>query len=540
MWSFPCVLQAAWAQLACSRSPEDAVVTTAPRNWPETIPAAAQAAAERWPDAPALVAGGASWSFVELWADARAAASAMLACGVGRGDRIGVWGPNSREWILAALGAHCLGAAIVPLNTRFKGSEAADILRRSRAKLLFAPGDFLGQDYAALLAGENLPELAEIIRLDGGWDPFVSRGQGAEDPAVSTALAALSGDDVSDIIFTSGTTGRPKGALTAHRQVTATFGNWADRVDLREGDRYLIVNPFFHTFGYKAGWVACLLRGATIVPQPVFDVPETVRLIEKEKISFIPGPPTIYQSLLQELAGGKPRDFSSLRVAVTGAAPVAPALVERMRAELRMQNIVNGYGMTECGVIAMTRQGDDAETVANTCGYPMPGIEVRCVDDSGQDMPPGEAGEFWVRGHSVMRGYLDDPAASAEAVDADGWLHTGDIGTLDERGYLKITDRKKDMFISGGFNVYPAEVEGLLAAHPAVEVSAVIGVADERMGELGKAFVVLRPGATATADELIAWARQNMANYKVPRLVEIVTELPRNAAGKVLKTELRA
>ena len=311
------------------------------------------------------------------------------------------------------------------------------------------------------------------------------------------------------------------------------------RVDLRQGDRYLIVNPFFHTFGYKAGWVPCLVRGATIVPMAMFDVAETVREIEENRISFLPGPPTIYQSLLQELAGGKPRDFSSLRVAVTGAAPVPPALVERMRVELGMSNIVNGYGMTECGAIAMTRQGDDNETIANTCGYPMPGIEVRCVDDAGHDRPTGEAGELWVRGPSVMRGYLDDPAATAEAIDEHGWLHTGDIGTINERGYLRITDRKKDMFISGGFNVYPAEVESLLSAHPAIEVCAVVGVPDERMGELGKAFVVLRPGTSATADEVIAWARKTMANYKVPRAVEFVAQLPRNAAGKVLKTELR-
>jgi acyl-CoA synthetase (AMP-forming)/AMP-acid ligase II len=195
--------------------------------------------------------------------------------------------------------------------------------------------------------------------------------------------------------------------------------------------------------------------------------------------------------------------------------------------------------MTECGAIAMTRQGDDAETVANTCGYPLPGIEVRCVGYDGRDMPVGEAGELWVRGHAVMRGYLDDPQATAEAIDSEGWLHTGDIGTIDARGYLRITDRKKDMYISGGFNCYPAEIEKLMAAHPAIETAAVIGVADERMGEVGKAFVVLRPAAQATEAEIVAWSRANMANYKAPRTVEFVTELPRNAGGKVLRTVLR-
>lgn len=514
-------------------------MTEAMGTWPATIPGAAKAAAETWPDTPGLIVGDRIWTFAEVWADARAAASAMLASGIKNGDRIAIWAPNTREWILAALGAQTVGATIVPMNTRFKGAEAGDILRRSRAKILFAPGDFLGMDYAALIADEDLPDLRETVHLDRAWDYFVARGRGANDPAVDDAFSRLTGDHICDIIFTSGTTGRPKGALTAHRQAVQIFGDWAVRVDLRAGDRYLIVNPFFHTFGYKAGWAVCFTRGATIVPMPVFDVAETVRQIEHNRITFLPGPPTIYQSLLQELHGDKARDFSSLRVAVTGAAPVAPALVERMRNELGMQNIVNGYGMTECGAISMTGQGDDAETVAHTCGYPLPGIEVRCVDDEGNDLPAGEPGEFWVRGHAVMKGYLDDPVGTAEAVDSHGWLHTGDIGTIDERGYLKITDRKKDMFISGGFNVYPVEVENLLCTHPAIAMAAVIGVPDERMGEVGRAFVVTRPGTDVTEAELLQWARANMANYKAPRSVRILPELPRNAAGKVVKTELK-
>jgi len=513
-------------------------------NWPRTIPDAARAAAENWPDVAGLIVGDRTWTFAELWADARASASAMLASGIGHGDRIAIWAPNTREWILAALGAQIVGAIIVPLNTRFKAAEASDILHRARVRMLFAPGDFLGQNYAALIAGEDLPDLAETIDIDGNgtntsWDGFVARGQGAADPRVDDAFARLSPDDICDIIFTSGTTGRPKGVLTAHVQATQIFGDWAVRVDLRPGDRYLIVNPFFHTFGYKAGWAVCLVRGATIVPMATFDVAETVRQIEVNRISFLPGPPTIYQSLLHELSGDRPRDFSSLRVAVTGAAPVAPALVDRMRTELGMSNIVNGYGMTECGAIAMTRQGDDDETVANTCGVPLPGIEVRCVDDQGVDSPAGSPGEYWVRGHAVMRGYLDDPEATAEAIDPEGWLHTGDVGTIDARGYLAITDRKKDMFISGGFNVYPAEVEKLLAAHPSIAQAAVIGVDDERMGEVGRAYVIARPGTTLTEAELAIWSRQAMANYKVPRSFVLVADLPRGASGKVLKTALR-
>ncbi|WP_311269536.1 FadD3 family acyl-CoA ligase [Sphingobium sp. WCS2017Hpa-17] len=512
-------------------------------HWPETIPHAARSAAERWPDDIALIEGSRSWTFTALWDDARAVASAFIASDIGRGDRIAIWAPNGREWILAALGAQILGATIVPLNTRFKGQEAADILRRSRSRMLFAPDRFLNTDYRGLIANEDLPDLAETILIGGdgpgSWNAFLTRGSGALDPAVETALGQLSGDDIADIIFTSGTTGRPKGALTAQRQVMQIFGDWAVRVDLRQGDRYLIVNPFFHTFGYKAGWAACLARGATIIPMALFDGAEMVRQIEENKINFLPGPPTIYLTLLHELEGEKTRDFSSLRVAVTGAAPVAPALVERMRNELGMSNIVNGYGMTECGTISMTRQGDDAQTVAHSCGYPMPGLEVRCVDEAGKPLPVGEQGELWVRGPSVMKGYLDDPKATAEAIDADGWLHTGDIGTIDARGYLAITDRKKDMYISGGFNCYPAEIEKLLASHPGIETAAVIGIPDERMGEIGKAYVVLRPGHDAQESDILQWARINMANYKAPRRITFVTELPRNAGGKVLRAALR-
>ena len=514
-------------------------MTDQPGTWPETIPATAKTAAERWPDRIALIEGDERWAFAQLWADARACGSAMLAHGVAHGDRIGIWAPNSRDWIIAALGAQIAGAAIVPMNTRFKGQEAADILRRSHARLVFGPRQFLGTDYQALLAGEDLPDLQDFIRIDCDFDAFLARGKGADDPAVDDALARLSGDDVSDIIFTSGTTGRPKGVIATHRQVVQTFGDWAERVDLREGDNHLIVSPFFHAFGYKAGWLACLIRGATIIPMAVFDGNEMFRQIEVNRINFLPGPPTIYVMLLHELAGDQQRDFSSLRAAVTGAAPVAPALVQRMRNELGISNVVNGYGMTECGVIAMTCRGDDAETIAHKCGYPMPGMEVRCVDENGHDVPRGQAGEFWVRGPSVMQGYLDEPEATAEAIDADGWLHTGDVGTIDARGYLAITDRKKNMYISGGFNCYPAEIEKLLTAHPAIETAAVIGVPDERMGEVGKAFVVLRPGNDADEAGIIRWARENMANYKVPRKVVLVDALPRNAGGKVLRDALQ-
>lgn len=509
---------------------------------PITIPAAIAAAAAVFRDAPAIIENGEVWNYTELWSRARQTAAAFLAAGLQKGETVGIWAPNCREWILAALGAQICGARIVPLNTRYKSRETGDILRRSHAAMLCMNGCFLGTDYASLLQDEPLPGLRRRIVFASpepeGWEAFIAAGADVPFANVNAALQAVSPDDICDILFTSGTTGAPKAALTAHFQVISLFNSWAKLMTLRAGDRFLIVNPFFHTFGYKAGWVSALLRGATLLPMPVYDPGQAAKLIVEQKISFLPGPPTIYQTLLAEKAKHG-RDMSSLRVAVTGAAVVPPVLIERMYKELGIKTVFSGYGMTECGVIAMTRAGDPVETVAGTCGCAMPGIEIQCVDDNGAPLPAGEAGEILVRGFGVMRGYLDDPAATAVAIDQDGWLHTGDVGTLDGQGYLRITDRKKDMYITGGFNCYPAEIEKILCENPKVEMAAVIGISDDRLGEVGKAFLVLRPGQQADTAEIIAWARENMANFKVPRAMEFRTELPKNAAGKVMRMELR-
>ncbi len=508
------------------------------QSLPPTIPHAAALAAERWGDAPALFEHGETWSFAQLWELSRAAASALIARGVGEGDRVAIWAPNCREWIVAALGAMTLGATLVPLNTRLKGIEAGDILRRTRARMLFTVRDFLGIDYPALLADEALPDLADTVLLDHDFNSLIASGKGAEDPLVAAALGRLTPDHVSDIIFTSGTTGAPKGVMMTYGRVIPQTGAWIRNTGLTAGERYLIVNPFFHSFGLKVGWVASLIAGAVILPMPQFDVAQAAAMIERERVNFMPGPPTIFQMLLAHKQT-HPFDTSSLRGGTTGAATVPPVLVERIRDELGMKDVITAYGMTECVNITSCLPGDSADTIAQTCGCAVPGNEVIIAGPDGTELPRGESGEIWVRGEGVMLGYLDDPAATAHAIDADGWLHTGDIGTMDERGYVRITDRLKDMYISGGFNVYPAEVEKLLAAHPAIAMVAVVGVPDERMGEVGKAFVVLRPEASANAEELLSWSRANMANYKVPRSFETVADLPRNAAGKVLKTELR-
>ena len=472
----------------------------------QTIPEMVLSAADRFGTADAVVAGPVRITFVELADRVRRAAGALAAIGVDKGDRVAIWAPNSAEWIIAAFGTLTAGGVLVPVNTRYKADEAADIIRRSGAKAVLVQKGFLGLEYSA-------PDDVPVIDLKSD---FLSSGAPFE--------CEISGDDIADIMYTSGTTGRPKGVMMNHHQTLRMFSEWCDLADLREGDRYLIVNPFFHMFGYKAGVVASLIRGATVLPVAVLDVDQVLELVETEKITMLPGPPTLYQSLL---AAPNTRDLSSLRAAVTGSADIPVELIRRVAKELPFQTIMTGYGLSEGGTATASRPGDSFEQIATTVGTPCDGIELRIADDS----------EVLIRGYNVMQGYLDDPLATAEAIDTDGWLHTGDLGTLDNEGRLSIVGRKKDMFIVGGFNAYPAEIEGFLLEHPAVDQVAVIGVPDERMGQVGKAFVVTKH--PVAAEDLLSWSRERMAGFKAPRTVEFLDALPLNATGKVMKDQLR-
>ena len=516
-------------------------------NWP-TIPAMLRDGAARWGDAEAVVEGDRRVSYATLRGLVDEAARALLASGIERGDRVAVWAPNSVEWIVAALGITTAGGVLVPINTRFRGAEAAYILGRSGARALFTVRGFLDTDYPELLAGAGvaLPALEHTILLAGapdaaaiGWDDFAARGRTVTERVLDARVASIGADDPSDVVFTSGTTGNPKGVVMAHGQTLRAYLDWCDWADLRAGDRYLIANPFFHIFGYKAGCLACLLRGATIFPLAVFDAGVVLEMVERERITVLPGPPTIYHSLLEHPDRAS-RDISSLRVGVTGAADIPVELIRRVREELPFERILTGYGLTEAGTVTGCKPDDDFEHIATTVGVPWPGFEVRVVNDAGEDARMGEPGEVIVRGETVTRGYLDDPEATAAAIDADGWLHTGDLGTIDDGGYLRIVGRIKDMFIVGGFNAYPAEIENLMLRHPRVSEVAVIGVPDERLGEVAKAFVVLTAGPPIEPAEIVEWARGEMANFKAPRSVEFLDALPLNATGKVVKDELRA
>ncbi len=482
-------------------------------------------------------------SFALLEQKARDAARAFVASGLQAGDRFAIWAPNIHEWIWIALGGQMAGAVLVPLNTRYKGSEAAEILTRSSSRLLFTVSGFLGCDYPALLQTANLPELKSIIVLRGSSadhpviEQFIEYGRSLDDQLVDERIEKLDSAMLCDIMYTSGTTGVPKGVMSSHGQVVAMFEAWSAAVRLVADDRYLVVNPFFHTFGYKAGWLACLLQGACILPEAVFDAAAILETIETKGISMLPGPPTLFQSLLQHENRTK-TDLTSLRCAVTGAASVPEQLVRDMKEFLGFERVYTGYGLTECGVVSICREGDDFDTIANTAGKPLAGLEVKVTDANGHRVAAGETGRISVRGHSVMQGYFNDPDATASVINTEGWLDTGDIGWQNAQGYIKVTDRASDMFISGGFNCYPAEIENRLLQHQSILDVAVVAEPDERLGEIGHAFVVWSGKAAADIDKLVRWARANMANYKVPRRFSFIDELPRNASGKVQKFKL--
>ena len=514
-----------------------------------TLPGMLDEVTKRFGSAPAIVDNEIIMSYEDLHQQVRVMAAALASLGIVPGDRVAIWAPNSPPWIVAALAIHTAGAVLVPINTRYKGEEAGHILVRSRARVLFTLRGFMGVDYPALLAdaGVVVPSLEAVVMLAGepraeerSWAGLWAAGEAHSQAARGSARVVVAPDDVSDILFTSGTTGLAKGVMTTHEQTLRVFAEWSATVGLRAGDRYLVVAPFFHCFGYKAGFLAALMCGASVHPQAVFDVDAVLERVERERITVLPGPPTLYQSIL-----ASPRraalDLSSLRLAVTGAAVVPVELVRRMREELTFRTVVTAYGLTEsCGVVSICRPEDSPETIAETSGRAMEGVAMKIVDADGLSLPAGCTGEIHVRGYNVMKGYLDDPEATAAVIDAEGWLHTGDVGVLDAAGYVRITDRLKDMYIVGGFNAYPAEIEAILIRHPAIARAAVVGVPDERLGEVGVAFVIVHPGAALDESAIVTWGREHMANFKAPRRVFAVESFPQNASGKVLKHALRA
>ena len=449
----------------------------------------------------------------------------------------------------AALGVYAAGGVIVPLNTRFKGAEAAYILDRSQAKLLFTVTDFLDTNYVELLrAAEPVASLEQIVVLRGApaddtisWTDFIARaerharGRGRGPHRRAHRRLALRhplhvGHD------------RPTRRARCSRTARASqaYDAWSTVVGLRAGDRYLVVNPFFHSFGLKAGILASLIKGATIVPHAVFDVDTVMQRVAEENISMLPGPPTVYQSILDHPHVAD-FDLSSLRLAVTGAAPVSVELIRRMREELKFETVVTGYGLTEAtGIATMCRHDDDPETISQTAGRAIPGTEVIVVDDDNNPVPTGEPGEVVVRGYNVMVGFVDDPEATAEAIDTDGWLHTGDVGVLDERGNLA-HHRPQEGHVHHRRVQRVSRRDREHGERPSRRSARCRSWAcpTNAWARSATRTSCCAPARPLDPDELIAWSRERMANYKVPRYVQVVDALPLNASGKVLKYELR-
>lgn len=510
-----------------------------------TIPRLLTEAARRYPTRPALVGRGETLTFERLDHEADRAARAFLASGLEPGERVAVWAPNMWEWVAAAVGAQRVGGVLVPLNTRLRGGEVADIVRRARVRCLVSIGQFLGRYYPDMLRAESMPDLRRLVVLDGvqgadeSWESFIAQGESVPATTLERRAAAVLPTDISDIMFTSGTTGRAKGAVFSHERSILGGAAWRDITMLTSDDRLCVFGPFSHNASYKAGWVTGLIAGAAVYWPEGYDAVSILDLIADNKITAMSAPPTVWLE-----AHSHPEraqwDISSLRFLSTGGTTIPIELIQRLQRDFVGTIISAGYGMTECcGSATQTLPGDPPERVVFTAGVPIPGTEIRILRPDGEIALAGEAGEVLIRDRKLLIEYLDDPVATREAIDADGWLHSGDVGKLDEAGYLTITDRLKDMFIVGGFNVYPAEIERQLGELEGLYSCAVVGIPDERLGEVGHAFVVRTPGSKLTADDVMAWSKANLANFKAPRRVTFVDALPMNASGKVLKFELR-
>jgi HIP---CoA ligase len=516
-------------------------------DYPETIPAALARAVDRWPEAEALADGGGRWTFARYRGDVADVARGLIAAGVQPGDRVVIWAPNSAHVAIVGLAVYSVGAVVVPLNTRLTAYEAGQLIRRARAAAVVTVGTFLARDYLGSLAGLGvLEEVRLAVVVDGpagaGAITLARLAElGAAVPAreVRARAEALTGADISDIIFTSGTTGAPKGAMLRHDASTRGFTEYGRSLGLLPDDRMIGIAPFFHTFGLKGVILTAILYGAAVLPVKTFGARALADLIKRERATVLQGSPTIFLGLLDTPGLDRGR-LRSLRVAGPGSMGFSAGGFARVRDELGIGEFAPGYALTESTAVGTRVYWfDDFETAATTSGRPVPGTQLRVVDDRGHDTPAGVAGEILLKGYNVMSGYFQEQAATAEAIDHGGWLHTGDIGKLDGLGRLIVTDRKKDMFLVGGFNAYPAEIEKVLATHDAVAEVAVIGVPHARLGQVGRAYVVRRDKAAFDLGDLIAFARERLAGYKQPYYWDVVDELPRNASGKVQKFVLR-
>jgi fatty-acyl-CoA synthase len=499
------------------------------------------------PDTPALIeaVSGREWTYAELAADVDAVALGLLELGIGKGDRVGIWSPNRAEWTMVQYATAKIGAILVNINPSYRTHELAFVLRQSGVRTLISANEFKTSDYASMIdeVRGDCPALRDVLLLDGPeWAALVDGGRAGDRAEILVAQAQLSPDDAINIQYTSGTTGFPKGATLSHHNILNNGFFVGELCNYTAGDRICIPVPFYHCFGMVMGNLAATSHGACmVIPAPGFDPVATLEAVARYRCTSLYGVPTMFIAELNDPSFAD-HDLSSLRTGIMAGSPCPVEVMKQVIDRMGMTEVAICYGMTETSPVStQTRADDPLERRVSTVGQVGPHLEVKIVDPAtGLTVPHGRPGELCTRGYSVMLGYWEQPDATAEAIDAARWMHTGDLAVMDDEGYVSITGRIKDMVIRGGENVYPREIEEFLYTHPDIVDAQVIGVPDERYGEELMAWVRLREGALPlTADALREFCTGNLAHYKIPRYVHVVDEFPMTVTGKVRKVEMR-
>jgi fatty-acyl-CoA synthase len=511
----------------------------------ETIGENLRRTAERFPDREALIVRSQGYraTYRELWDATTRAALALVARGIKRGDRVGIWSPNRFEWVVLQFATARVGAILVNINPAYKTSELEYVLNQSGARLLFLARSFRTNDYVQMLSAvrDRCPALEESIVLDDAWSSFEASAQGAPSEALAQRERENQFDDPINIQYTSGTTGAPKGATLSHHNILNNGFFVGEGMRLTEADRVCIPVPFYHCFGMVLGNLACTTHGAAmVIPGEAFDPLAVLQAVAAEKCTALHGVPTMFIGELDHPRFGE-FDLSTLRTGIMAGSPCPIEVMKTVVARMNMREVTICYGMTETSPVStQTGASDPLEKRVSTVGRVHPHVEVKIVHpETGAVVPRGERGELCTRGYSVMLGYWGDEKATAAAIDRAGWMHTGDLATMDAEGYVNIVGRIKDMIIRGGENVYPREVEEFLHTHPAVSEAQVIGVPSAKYGEEVMAWVRLREGSSASTEDLQAFCSGKIATYKIPRYWKIVTEFPMTVTGKVQKYRMR-
>ena len=512
----------------------------------QTIGANLEATVDRFPDREALVVvhQGVRQTWAEFDATINEVAKGLMGIGIQAGDRVGMWSPNFAEWTYIQYATAKIGAIQVNINPAYRVNELQYALDQSGCRLLVTRTEYLTSGYRDMVdeVAPALRNLENVIYFDtDDWSELIDAGRSVSDDDLAARAESLDARDPINIQYTSGTTGRPKGATLSHRSILNNARFVGDACAYTEEDRVCIPIPFYHCFGMVMGNLACSVFGATmVVPSPTFDPEAVLRALQDERCTSLYGVPTMFVAQLGH-PGLADFDLSSMRTGIMAGSPCPTEVMRRVIDDMGMSEVTIAYGMTETSPVSTQTSTDDSvEHRVSTVGRVLPHVESKIVDpDTGELVPRGEGGEYCTRGYHVMLGYWNDPEKTADAIDADGWMHSGDLATMDDDGYVNIVGRIKDMIIRGGENIYPREIEEFLCSHPAIADAQVIGVPDEKYGEELMAWVQLAPGGELTEDELRDFCRDKIAYFKVPRYIKFVSEFPMTVTGKVRKVEMR-